>query len=147
MSFCEIKRCIHFFDGDGKVLNQNYVPFNPLVVLFNNKENNVCTEYNYDRERTLKYNDLLYPMYVLRYIKTDWNLILRAFISVESSEEVPGASPQNCGNYLMHNLTIAKWYAKRFADYLTENAGKSEIFEYPKTERLVTDDGRHFFDS
>ena len=27
------------------------------------------------------------------------------------------------------------------------NAGNPEIFEYPKTERLVTEDGRHFYDS
>ena len=75
------------------------------------------------------------------------DLLLRAFKSVEDSEEVPGASAVNCGNYLMHNLVIAKWYARRFADYLAENADKPEIFEYPRSERLVTDDGRQFFDS
>jgi S-ribosylhomocysteine lyase len=79
--------------------------------------------------------------------KEIFDLILRAFKSVENSQDVPGASPENCGNYLMHNLVMAKWYARRFADYLTENAGKSEIFEYPKSERLVTQDGRQFFDS
>ena len=75
------------------------------------------------------------------------DLLIRAFRSVENSEEVPGASPVNCGNYLLHNLVMAKWYAKRFADYLAENAENPEIFEYPKSERLVTDDGRRFFDS
>ena len=76
-----------------------------------------------------------------------YSLILNSFKSVENSEDVPGASAVNCGNYIMHNLGMAKWYARRFADYLTENAGKPEIFEYPKSERLVTDDGRQFFDS
>ena len=75
------------------------------------------------------------------------NLLLRAFKSVDEAQEVPGALPVNCGNYLMHNLTMAKWYAKRFADYLEKNADNPAIFEYPKSERLVTDDGRQFFDS
>ena len=74
-------------------------------------------------------------------------LLLAAFRSVEESEEVPGASPENCGNYLMHNLGMAKWYARRFADYLAANADNPEIFRYPKSERLVTEDGRSFFDS
>ena len=76
-----------------------------------------------------------------------YDLILRAFQSVESAEEVPGTSPENCGNYLMHNLEMAKWHARRFAAYLAENAGRPAIFEYPKAERPLTGDGRAFFDS
>ena len=76
-----------------------------------------------------------------------YDLVLRAFRSVEEAEEIPGASPENCGNYLLHNLGMAKWYAAKFADYLTENAGRPEIFEYPGAPRPVTDDGRQFFDS
>lgn len=76
-----------------------------------------------------------------------YDLMLRAFRSVEDAQEVPGTSPENCGHYLMHNLEMAKWYAREFADYLTANADNSDIFEYPKTERLVTDDGQHFYDS
>lgn len=75
------------------------------------------------------------------------DLLLSAFRSVADSEDVPGASPENCGNYLMHNLPIAKWHAARFADYLESHKDSDEIFEYPKTDRLVTDDGRQFFDS
>ena len=75
------------------------------------------------------------------------DLLLGAFRSVEASEDVPGASPVNCGNYLMHNLPMAKWYARRFADYLAKNRDNQNIFEYPKSERLMTDDGRQFFDS
>ena len=75
------------------------------------------------------------------------DLLIRAFRSVEGYEEVPGASPMNCGNYLMHNLPMAKWQARKFADYLAENAENSAIFEYPRSERLVTEDGRQFFDS
>lgn len=76
-----------------------------------------------------------------------YKLLLDAFKSVEGNQEVPGAAPVNCGNYLMHNLGMAKWYASEFALYLEENAGNSAIFEYPKTERLVTDDGQNFYDS
>ena len=76
-----------------------------------------------------------------------YDLLLRAFKSVENVEEVPGALPVNCGNYLMHNLEIAKWHARKFAAYLDENANNPAIFEYPKSERLVTNDGRQFFDS
>ena len=74
-------------------------------------------------------------------------LLLKAFRAVSDAQEVPGAAPENCGHYLMHNLAMAKWYAKEFAAYLEENAGNSDIFEYPKTERLVTEDGQHFYDS
>ncbi len=75
------------------------------------------------------------------------DLLIRAFRSVEDAQDVPGATPQNCGNYLMHNLIMAKWHAARFADYLEANANNPETFEYPKTERLITEDGRQFFDS
>ena len=76
-----------------------------------------------------------------------YDLILRAFRSVESAKDVPGTSAENCGNYLMHNLGMAQWYARKFAAYLAENAGRSEIFEYPRSGRPVTEDGRKFFDS
>ena len=76
-----------------------------------------------------------------------YDLLLRAFRAVETAQEVPGATPVNCGNYLMHNLEMAKWYAKEFAAYLAANARSNEIFEYPQAERLVTDDGQHFYDS
>ena len=76
-----------------------------------------------------------------------YDLILRAFRAVQEAQDVPGATPENCGYYRMHNLDMAKWYAAKFTDYLTAHAGQAEIFEYPKAERLVTEDGRQFFDS
>ena len=76
-----------------------------------------------------------------------YGLMLKAFRSVEDAQSVPGTSPENCGHYLMHNLEMAKWYAREFADYLEENADNSKIFEYPAAERLMTDDGQHFYDS
>lgn len=76
-----------------------------------------------------------------------YDLILNAFRAVEKADEVPGAAPVNCGHYLMHDLEMAKWYASEFAEYLSANADDPKIFEYPRAERLVTDDGKHFYDS
>ncbi|MBR1747139.1 MAG: S-ribosylhomocysteine lyase [Clostridia bacterium] len=76
-----------------------------------------------------------------------FDLILRSFRSVTETEEVPGATEVNCGHYLMHNLAMAKWYAQEFVAYLEENAENPAIFEYPKTQRLVTEKGQRFFDS
>ena len=76
-----------------------------------------------------------------------YELLLDAFRSVEDAQEVPGAAPVNCRNYLMHNLEMAKWYAREFASYLEENADNDKIFEYPKAERLVTFEGQNFYDS
>ena len=76
-----------------------------------------------------------------------YGIMLRAFKSVGDAQGVPGAAPVNCGHYLMHNLEMAKWYAKEFVAYLEANAQNSDIFEYPKTKRLVTDDGQNFYDS
>ena len=75
------------------------------------------------------------------------DLLFRAFNSVKDSEEVPGSTAVNCGNCLLHNLPMAKWHAARFAEYLSKNADNPAIFEYPKSERLVTEDGKEFFDS
>ena len=79
--------------------------------------------------------------------KEIYDLILGAFESVAAATEVPGATAVNCGNYQMHNLEMAKWYAAEFVAYLKTNAGKPEIFEYPKTDRLVTEKGQEFYDS
>ena len=76
-----------------------------------------------------------------------YELVLNAFRSVDEAKEVPGTAPENCGYYRMHNLAMAKWYAAEFAAYLEANADNNDIFEYPRTERLVTDDGQHFYDS
>lgn len=76
-----------------------------------------------------------------------YELLLNAFRFAKEAQEVPGATPVNCGNYRMHNLEMAKWYAGEFVSYLEANAGNCDIFEYPKAERLVTDKGQRFFDS
>lgn len=79
--------------------------------------------------------------------KDIYPLILDAFQSVAKSSDVPGATPVNCGNCLMHNLDMAKWYAAEFADYLQTHSDDPRIFEYPKTDRLITNTGQQFYDS
>lgn len=74
-------------------------------------------------------------------------IILEAFRHTSAYEgEVPGASPENCGKYLMHDLPMARWEAQRYVEYL-ENADRALIFEYPRTERLTLEGGAAFFDS
>ena len=53
--------------------------------------------------------------------------------------EVPGATAVNCGNYLLHDLPMAKYEALRFL--------KQEWrFDYPKARRIKAGD-RIFFDA
>ena len=74
-------------------------------------------------------------------------VILESFRHMSGFEgEVPGATPENCGKYLMHDLPMARWEAARFVEYL-ETADRSAMFEYPKAERLQLEDGQEFFDS
>ena len=79
--------------------------------------------------------------------KEIYELMLNAFKSVDAAKDVPGAAAVNCGNYRLHDLDKAKICANEFASYLETNADNNDIFEYPKTERLVTDEGQQFFDS
>ncbi len=76
-----------------------------------------------------------------------YDLLLGAFKSVDGAQDVPGTTAENCGYFRMHNLELAKWYANEFAAYLEANKDNADIYEYPKAERLVTEDGQHFFDS
>ena len=76
-----------------------------------------------------------------------YGLVLGAFKAACDATEVPGTAPANCGRCLMHDLTLAKWYAAEFAAYLEANANDPAIFEYPRSDRPVTPDGREFFDS
>ncbi|MBR1731103.1 MAG: S-ribosylhomocysteine lyase [Ruminococcus sp.] len=76
-----------------------------------------------------------------------YDLVLNAFKSVSGADYVPGATAVNCGHYLMHNLAMAKLYASEFARYLEMYGDIPDIYEYPKTERLITDEGQNFYDS
>ncbi|MGN0855071.1 MAG: S-ribosylhomocysteine lyase [Kiritimatiellia bacterium] len=45
--------------------------------------------------------------------------------------EVPGATAVNCGNFLLHDLAMAKWEAARFVEALRAHPS----FAYPVAER------------
>ncbi|MBR5015922.1 MAG: S-ribosylhomocysteine lyase [Clostridia bacterium] len=71
-------------------------------------------------------------------------LMLRAFEHLKDFEgDVPGATPINCGNYLLHDLQMAKWEAAQYYTRLKEDP----CFTYPTTERITTDQGKTFYDS
>ncbi len=55
-------------------------------------------------------------------------LMIRAFeFSRDFTGEVPGTTAEACGNYLLHNLAVAKYEAKKYAEILTTEP----CYEYP----------------
>ncbi len=65
-------------------------------------------------------------------------ILLQAFSHLRDYEgEVPGATPANCGNYLLHDLPTARWEAARYVEILE----KRPCYDYPVTQRLVTQGG------
>ena len=71
-------------------------------------------------------------------------LMLRAFqYVVEYDREVPGTPPATCGNYLLHDLPMAKWEAARYVDRLTNNF----CSEYNGCQRPEDDEGMVFHDA
>lgn len=71
-------------------------------------------------------------------------LLIRAFdFCANYDDVVPGANPENCGNYILHDLNMARYEAKLFANCLKTNPQ----FEYPTSQRIVTEKGQTFYDS
>jgi S-ribosylhomocysteine lyase len=57
--------------------------------------------------------------------------MIRTFRFISEYEgEVPGANEKDCGNYLLHNLPMAKLEAKRYLDEVLLSF-KKENMEYP----------------
>ena len=61
-------------------------------------------------------------------MKGEWDcqlvrdLMLRAFqYVVDYADEVPGTTPATCGNYLLHDLPMAKWEAARYIKRLQDD--------------------------
>ena len=72
------------------------------------------------------------------------DLMIEAFEFVASFEgEVPGTTAATCGNYLMHNLPMARWEAARYLKRLKEEF----CCDYPGIVRPVDDSGKSFFDA
>ena len=58
-------------------------------------------------------------------------LMKRTFSFVaEFSGEIPGAAPKDCGNYLLHDLPMAKWESRKYLETL--NNIKEENLVYPE---------------
>ncbi|MCR5150544.1 MAG: S-ribosylhomocysteine lyase [Clostridiales bacterium] len=71
-------------------------------------------------------------------------LMIRAFEYCSEYEGVvPGANPKNCGNYILHDLAMAKYESRLFVNILKDNP----CFEYPESERIITEAGMVFYDS
>lgn len=59
-------------------------------------------------------------------------LMCRAFRFVADFEgEVPGAAPKDCGNYLLHDLPMARWEARKYLTEVLENM-KEYNMKYPE---------------
>lgn len=72
------------------------------------------------------------------------NLMIEAFqYVVDYDKEVPGTTPATCGNYLMHDLPMAKWEAARYVQRLKD----CFCCTYPGVERPVDESGQQFFDA
>lgn len=72
------------------------------------------------------------------------DLILEAFqYVVDYDDEVPGTTPATCGNYLLHDLPMAKWESRRYVKRLKEQF----CCEYPGVERPNDINGKQFFDA
>lgn len=71
-------------------------------------------------------------------------LMIAAFqYVVDYDAEVPGTTPATCGNYLLHDLPMAKWEAKRYVDRLKNDFCK----DYPGIERPEDASGLVFHDA
>ena len=58
-------------------------------------------------------------------------LVIAAFEYLRDFEgEIPGAKAVNCGNYILHDLAMAKWEAARYVTALKEHPS----FEYPVSD-------------
>ena len=58
-------------------------------------------------------------------------LMIETFRFIADYEgDVPGATAKDCGNYLMMNLPMAKWEAKKYLEEVLEQATEENL-NYP----------------
>uniref|UniRef100_A0AB33JED6 S-ribosylhomocysteine lyase n=1 Tax=Prevotella sp. GTC17262 TaxID=3236797 RepID=A0AB33JED6_9BACT len=59
-------------------------------------------------------------------------LMKKTFEFVANFEgEIPGAAPKDCGNYLLHDLPMARWESRKYLDEVL-NVIKDENLNYPE---------------
>jgi S-ribosylhomocysteine lyase len=59
-------------------------------------------------------------------------LMKRTFrFMAEFEGEIPGAAPRDCGNYLLHDLPMARWESRKYLTEVLENI-RPENLSYPE---------------
>lgn len=69
--------------------------------------------------------------------------LLRCLSWILTQDKIPATTPETCGNYLMHDLPMAKWYCKRYLDTLLNSKLQTV---YTKLQ-VNLDNGMTFADS
>ena len=60
------------------------------------------------------------------------DLMRRTFRFVaEFDGEIPGAAPRDCGNYLLHDLPMARWESRKFLTEVLEHIAEENL-NYPQ---------------
>lgn len=65
------------------------------------------------------------------------DLMRRTFRFVASFEgDIPGAAPQDCGNWLLHDLPMARWEARKYVEEVLDCIGDENMVypENPETQ-------------
>lgn len=67
------------------------------------------------------------------YLSADMiELMRRTFLFVAEFEgEIPGATPKDCGNYLLHDLPMARYEARKYIAEVLDNISKENLV-YPE---------------
>lgn len=60
------------------------------------------------------------------------DLMRRTFMFIADFDgDIPGAAPKDCGNWLLHDLPMARWEARKFVNEVL-NVVKPENLNYPE---------------
>lgn len=70
------------------------------------------------------------------------DLVLQFIDWALNQEETPATTPETCGNYLLHDLLMAKWELKRYKERLLNEFN----YEYTKLD-VILKDGMRFADA
>ena len=55
-------------------------------------------------------------------------VLIRTFEFVAGFEgEVPGTTPRDCGNYLLHDLPMARWESRKYLDEVLQEIGRAHV--------------------
>ena len=77
--------------------------------------------------------------YTVEYMR---ELVLSCLLWILDQKDVPATTPETCGNYLMHDLPMAKWECSRYCKRLKDDFHS----EYTKLQ-VTLEDGKVFADA